>query len=184
MSQAISSSWQSFSDQISMETQLRLQLDVLPHDFDPASGQMQLNASLLETLLALDKPRRPLLVDDERNDYSGELQLISARLDLVMAMLGRVSPAVEVSRHPLRINACGALLDPALTGSGSTESPRRLLRLYFEHCPTVALDLSGTLDPGHPGFVGFDALSPAVHDGLERLVFMHHRRQIAASRGK
>lgn len=184
MSQTSGLNWQRFSDQISLETQLRLQLEVLPHDFAPASGQMQLNASLLETLLALDKPKRPLLVDDERNDYSGELQLISARLDLVMAMLGRVSPSVEASRHPLRLNACGALLDPALTGSGETELPRRLLRLYFEHCPTVALELSGTLDPAHPGFVGFDTLSPAVHDALERLVFMHHRRQIAASRGK
>jgi hypothetical protein len=85
-------------------------------------------------------------------------------------------------RMSLRFNALGAVLPwDCLPPVGQPV----LLKLHFDVCRALPLELPGTRQAGPTdgkGFVAFDGVSEPVRDEIERLVFRQHRRQVAEAR--
>jgi Atypical PilZ domain, cyclic di-GMP receptor len=139
------------------------------------------NAAALASVAALEE-RRAENADDD-SPVMQELLRLDAKLNALIDMVNRVAlPAGALPpRQALRFNAIGAVLPAALVPAGGA----LLLRLHFDACPGVPLELPARVerrfDDGG-AFVAFHALGDSVAASLERFVFRHHRRKVAGAR--
>ena len=154
----------------------------------PASGAEtaranEYNESLLKAVAVLDEP--PLYREEPSGDIEQGLSRIDAKLDFILGLLGDVLmresgfPAampVRYSAEWLRWRPGGETLPVGAELSVDLYvNPRipRPLRLFGR---VAERDDAGNVT------VYLEAMSPAVREALDRLVFRHHRRAVAQRR--
>jgi hypothetical protein len=139
------------------------------------------NTAALAAVAALEERRADSADDD--NPVMQELLRLDAKLNALIDMVNRVALPSDAlpPRQALRFNAIGAVLPSPLAPTDDA----LLLRLRFDACPSVPLELPARVerrfDDGR-AFVAFHALGDGVAASLERFVFRHHRRKVAGAR--
>jgi hypothetical protein len=177
-----------FEDALVYEDALPLSwevVDALP----PAQRLSTINAANEALLRAGEGLEEPLRSSEESHELAQEFQRLDSKLNLVLELLadwlsrqGDLPPAL-----PLRFNGQGISWK-----SPETPPPDATLRLTLYVCPSFPkpLVLYGRTvrqqdgGPDDVTLVRFLALSAGVVDGLERLVFRRHRREVAQLRGQ
>jgi len=146
------------------------------------------NASVLVAVSALMDKRSESTEDD--SPLTQEVARLDAKLNVLMEIVNRLllPQSGLPPRISVRFNAAGAVV----TGENLPPAGEPvLLKLHFDACRALPLELPGTCLAVPDGwgepvagqrFVAFEGLSEGVRDGIERLVFRQHRRQIAESR--
>lgn len=175
--------WQAFSDRVAWDAAFHATCDIVAR---PDAAALALvndrNASVLVAVSALMDRRSETAEDD--SPLIQEVARLDAKLNVLMEIVNRLLlPQTGLPpRMPLRFNAAGAVLPWAvLPPVGQTV----LLKIHFDVCRALPLELPGVRLAGPvdgKGFIGFEGLSEAVRDGIERLVFRQHRRQVAEAR--
>lgn len=177
------STWNEFEQRLACEDSWRADSQALAWPVPEAMALRlaERNGAALATVAALEERRNDSADDD--NPVMQELQRLDAKLNALIDMINRVATPADTlpPRHALRFNAVGAVLPGPLVPPGDA----LLLRLHFDACPSVPLELPARVerrfDDGR-AFVAFHALSDGVCASLERLVFRHHRRKVAGAR--
>jgi hypothetical protein len=140
------------------------------------------NASLLATVSSLDERRVDVVEDDSA--LTQDLARLDAKLNAVIELVNRLAlpTAALPPRIAVRFNAIAAELPAEKLPVAGT---RVLLRIHFDACRALPLELPGHIAPAaddHVGLVVFEGLSEAVREAIEKLAFRQHRRQIAEAR--
>jgi hypothetical protein len=161
------------------------EVEALPSEQRLASINVS-NEALIRACEGLEESHRP---SEDSPELAHELARLEAKLNLVLELLGdwlRVQGGQPETRR-VRFNAAGLeWWAPAGPESGS------LVQLTLHVCPAFprAMTLYGQVleRAGEGGetriLVSFEGLSDPVLDGLERLIFRRHRREVAQRRGK
>ncbi|WP_266171296.1 PilZ domain-containing protein [Dyella subtropica] len=177
-------SWQAFSERVDYEDRLHVDCMALsePMHEAEATALRERNLNVLTTLTAFDE-RRSDAIEDE-TPLMQELARIDSKLNVLMAVVDRLLlPEVNLpARQPIRFNAVGALLPGALLPPGAASI---LLRIHFDACRALPLELPANITAHRiddMAFVAFETVGESVGEGLERLVFRHHRRKVAGAR--
>lgn len=153
----------------------------LPLDERVAAGYAERNLSALGMLDVLDERSSDL--SDEDSPLVQDLARMDAKLTALIHILNRVlvPDALTRPRHALRFNALGALVPPALAPAGEAA----LLCIRLDGCPSFPLELPARVERRFPDgqvFLTFETHSEPLREGLERMVFRHHRRRVAVTR--
>lgn len=177
--------WQAFSDRVAWDAAFHATCDPVAR---PDAAALSLindrNANVLVAVSALMDRRSDPAEDD--SPLSQEVGRLDAKLNVLMEIVNRLllPQSGLPPRMPLRFNAAGAVLP--WHGLPPVGQPV-LLKIHFDVCRALPLELPGVRLAGPldgKGFIGFEGLSEAVRDGLERLVFRQHRRQVAEARAQ
>ncbi|HET6804158.1 MAG TPA: PilZ domain-containing protein [Frateuria sp.] len=179
----MTSAWNEFEQRLACEDSWHADSQALAWPVPEALAQRlaERNTAALASVAALEERRADNADDD--SPVMQELLRLDAKLNALIDMIGRATLSADPlpPRYPLRFNAIGAVLPAALVPSGEA----LLLRLRFDACPTVPLELPARaerrFDDGRV-FVAFHALGDGVAASLERFVFRHHRRKVAGAR--
>jgi hypothetical protein len=173
--------WQEFSGRMTYQGNLHIAvvpLDALP---DVLTGYNDRNLHVLRALASLDERR----VDngDDDNPLMQELVRMDSKINVLLEIVDRflIPAALLPAQQPVRFNALGVVVPQTLLPS----SERLLVRLHFDACRALPLELPAALDrifDDGTAFVSFCHSSEMVEDGLERFVFRHHRRKVAEAR--
>ncbi len=147
-----------------------------------APQQQQANEEILRVILSLDEHHH-VEASDENPEYAHEIQRLESKINLILELVSQVlarqlqlpeALAVRLSAHEIEWQTAAA---PAI-GSAL------LIEAYL--CPRYPrpLMLPATVKESSGARVRavFDDLGVPVQDLLEKLIFRHHRRLIAASR--
>ncbi|WP_372013714.1 PilZ domain-containing protein [Pseudoxanthomonas sp. 10H] len=164
---------------------------VLPAAFAPGPGHGQpLQAeALLRGLAQVEDLRGEDGGEEKRGELPALAQRMDAKLDLVLALLGRLvrQSAPVLPALPLRWSARGLRLtlpaDPGLaagTGGVVRLQPSEWLPDALELPATVSA--SAAVDGQFLLWLRFGLLPAALEDALERHLFRMHRREVAARR--
>ena len=175
--------WKAFSERVAWDAVFHATCDGVARPDHAALALINdRNASVLVAVSALMDRRSETAEDD--SPLTQEVARLDAKLNVLMEIVNRLllPQSGLPPRMPLRFNAAGAVLPwSVLPSVGETV----LLKIHFDVCRALPLELPGIRLPGPTdgkGFVGFEGLSEAVRDGIERLVFRQHRRQVAEAR--
>lgn len=177
------SAWEQFEQRLACEEHWHA--DGRPLDWpvpeDTLARLAERNAAALATVAALEE-RRAESADDD-NPVVQELLRLDAKLNALIDMVNRLAlpPDALPPRQALRFNAIGAVLPAALAPADGA----LLLRLRFDACPGVPLELAARVERRFDDarvFVAFHGVGDGVAASLERLVFRHHRRKVAGAR--
>lgn len=177
------SAWNEFEQRLACEGQWHADSQPLAWPLPEGLAQRlaERNTAALASVAALEERRADNAEDD--NPVMQELARLDAKLNALIDMINRVAMPADTlpPRQALRFNAIGAVLPASLAPAGDG----LLLRLHFDACPGVPLELPAHLerrfDDGST-FVAFQALGEGVAASLERFVFRHHRRKVAGAR--
>lgn len=177
--------WQAFSERVTWDAAFHATCEAASRPDAAALGLVNdRNANVLVAVSALMDRRAENNEDD--GQLSQEVARLDAKLNVLMEIVNRLllPQSALPPRVPMRFNAVGAVLPWAgLPPVGQTV----MLRLHFDACRALPLELPGVRLAGPSdgrGFIGFEGLSEAVRDGIERLVFRQHRRQVAEARAQ
>ncbi|MEL1264269.1 PilZ domain-containing protein [Pseudoxanthomonas putridarboris] len=127
---------------------------------------------------------------EDRNEATPSLQRLEAKLDLVLALLGRLARRQEdaLPIRPLRWSHRGLRLDlaqPAGVAPGTAGvvmlQPVAWLSDHIELPATVLAHVPDAKGGQHL-WLRFGALNPGLAEAMERHLFRQHRRQIAEAR--
>jgi hypothetical protein len=172
-----------FADRVSYDGLLHAACEIA---VEPEPREMALlnerNANLLTTVASLSERRADTVEEDSL--LTQELARMDAKLNAVIELVNRMAlpSAALPARIALRFNALAAELPRKnLPDPGK----RVLLRIHFDACRALPLELTGQVvhTPDRDvGLIAFEGLSEAVRDAIEKLVFRHHRRQVAEAR--
>jgi len=175
--------WKEFSERVAWDAAFHATCESVAR---PDAAALSLindrNASVLVAVSALMDRRSDTVEDD--NALTQEVARLDAKLNVLMEIVNRLllPQAGLPARIGLRFNAAGAVLP--WSGLPAVGQPV-LLKIHFDVCRALPLELPGIRAAGPAdgkGFIAFDGLTEAVRDGIERLVFRQHRRQIAEAR--
>ena len=173
------------SDAVRLEGQLPLAWGAPPEDPAALLDVMADNHVLLRALLAMDEAAGAAETEHVRD--SG-IQSLESRVDLLLLMvstalrgMGKVPPPFRciLTAHTLRWASPDAL------GVGQHFWARLYLRQRVVMplvLPGVVLEEYALQDHGYWRTLEFRGLEPAVQRDLERLIFRHHRRDVARQR--
>ncbi|MCD9045736.1 PilZ domain-containing protein [Luteimonas sp. MHLX1A] len=166
-----------FAEALSCE--LALPVSIAASD---SAGRQAQAVTLLSGLAQVEDLRK-----DDGGEEHGELPLLAqrmdAKLDLILALLGRLARQVDGmpehnlrwSRHGLRIDMAPVALEPGTTVQVRLQ-PADWLPDHLE-LPAVVLDR----DSSHV-WLQFAGLRPDLVEALDRHLFRLHRRQVAEQR--
>jgi hypothetical protein len=178
-------SWNAFSERVTWDSRFHATCETAERP-DPAALALinDRNANVLVAVSALMDRRSDTGEDD--SPLTQEVARLDAKLNVLMEIVNRLllPQSLLPPRMALRVNASGAVLP--WDGLPAVGTPV-LLKLHFDACRALPLELPGFRLAGPAdgkGFIGFDGLSEAVRDGIERLVFRQHRRQVAEARAQ
>ena len=177
----IDDSWQAFSERLACQWTLHVAVVPCQPSADALARLNERNLQVLRALASLDERR--MESGDEESPWWQEIQRVESKLDLLLDLVDRlVMPEGGLPpRQALSFNAVGAVL-PSGLWAGQAQA---LLRLHFDRCRAMPLELLARMGrqlDAQTVFVRFDGLSEMVEEGLERLVFCHHRREVAEAR--
>jgi hypothetical protein len=177
-----------FAEALAYEDELPLGWEVV-EQLPPGQRLATLNASneaLLRVREGLEEPARGT---DENQELAQEFNRLESKLNLILELMAEWlrRQGDLPSALPVRFNAWGIAWE-----AEDLPGPDTLLRMQLYICPTFPkpLVLYGRVlrqEPAESGaraVVTFMDLSPGVVDGLERLVFRRHRREVAQLRGQ
>lgn len=162
---------------------------VLPAALLPAAGpdRQAQAAALLGALAQVEDLRK-----DEPGDEHGELPLLAqrmdAKLDLILALLGRLARQADgLPERALRWSARGLRLELDTATAPSPGDPVRLRLQPADWLPDlVELPASAIAREDRDGatrvWIAFDALRADLAEAMERHLFRLHRRQVAEQR--
>lgn len=160
-------------------------VDALPSEQQMGARHVS-NDALIHACEALEEAHRP---PDDGSEVAHELIRIESKLNLVLELLGewlRTQSDVPPVRR-IRFNASG------IEWQGPDGPPAgTLVRIRFHPCRVFprALELFGEVVRSTPDEGGLRTvvkllgMSQGVADGIERLVFRRHRREVAQIRGR
>lgn len=163
---------------------------LLPAGFAPGPAPLsQAPAEALLRGLAIAEDARGEEAD-ERNELSPALQRVEAKLDLMLALLGRLASrhddalpvrALRWSRRGLRLDQPE---DARLhTGQQGTLRVQPVAWLADQlELPAKVLAVSPRGDGMQHVWLGFDTLGATLEEALDRHLFRLHRRQVAEAR--
>jgi len=144
------------------------------------------NEALLRVREGLEEPTRGT---EESQELAQEFQRLESKLNLILELMAEWlrRQGDLPSALPVRFNARGIAWE-----TEHPPAPGTLLRMRLYICPTFPkpLVLFGRVlrhegrESGTDAVAEFLELSPGVVDGLERLVFRRHRREVAQLRGQ
>jgi hypothetical protein len=175
--------WLEFSERVAWDARFHATCEAGPR---PDAAALALindrNASVLVAVSALMDRRSDTSEDD--SPLTQEVARLDAKLNVLMEIVNRLllPQSGLPPRIALRFNASGAVLPwDSLPAAGQTA----LLKIHFDACRALPLELpcirlAGPADG--KGFLGFEGLTEPVRDGIERLVFRQHRRQVAEAK--
>lgn len=171
-----------FAETLSCELELPVEVSASDH-----RGRQAQAATLLSSLAQLEDLRK-----DDGEDH-GDLPLLAqrmdAKLDLILALLGRLASRdgamaarpLRWSRHGLRIDFQDALPPLPLHAPVVLRlQPAEWLPDHLE-LPAVVLELVEMARGGRL-WLGFSDLRPDLSEAMDRHLFRLHRRQIAEQR--
>jgi hypothetical protein len=177
--------WKAFSERVAWDAAFHATCETTSRPDAAALGLINdRNASVLVAVSALMERRTDSAEDD--SPLSHEVARLDAKLNVLMEIVNRLllPQSGLPPRIPLRFNAAGAVLPWAgLPPVGQSV----MLKIHFDSCRALPLELPGMRLAGPSdgkGFIAFEGLSEAVRDGIERLVFRQHRRQVAEARAQ
>ena len=155
--------WLEFSERVAWDARFHATCEPGPRP-DPAALALlnDRNASVLVAVSALMDRRSDTSEDD--SPLTQEVARLDAQLNVLMEIVNRL-----------------LLPQSGLPPVGQTA----LLKIHFDACRALPLELPGVRLAGPTdgrGFLGFEGLTEPVRDGIERLVFRQHRRQVAEAR--
>jgi hypothetical protein len=165
---------------------------VLPAGFvaGPGAGQPLQAEALLRSLAQVEDLRGEDGGEEKRGELPQLAQRMDAKLDLVLALLGRLvrqsSPALPAL--PLRWSVRGLRLALPAAAADAAPGSDGLVRLQPSDWLPDRLELAATVEArataGDQGWLWlrFAALPPGLEDALERQLFRMHRREVAARR--
>jgi hypothetical protein len=174
---------QAFADQVSYEGLLHVSCEIAAM---PEPRELVLlnerNASLLLTLASLVDRRADGVEEDSA--LNQELARLDAKLNAVIELVNRLAlPSVDLPpRIPVRFNALAAELPRRFLPAPDS---RVMLRIHFDACRALPLELPGRVQEGSAGELGlvaYDGLAETVREAILKLVFRQHRRQVAEAR--
>jgi hypothetical protein len=160
-------------------------VETLPGEQQLAAQHVS-NEALIRACEALEETHRP---GEEPSEFAHELARIESKLNLVLELLGDWlrSHGELPPRRVVRFNAAGLEWQ-------APEGPAKgaLVQLRLHLCPAFPrpLQLHGEVLHSKAGtesvrtLVRFVGISEGVADGLERLIFRRHRREVAQIRGR
>ncbi|MDR6936616.1 PilZ domain-containing protein [Luteibacter sp. 3190] len=175
--------WKAFSDRVAWDAAFHATVESVARPDGAALALINdRNASVLVAVSALMDRRSDTAEDD--SPLTQEVARLDAKLNVLMEIVNRLllPQAGLPSRLNLRFNAIGAVMPWA--GLPPVGQPV-LLKIHFDVCRALPLELPGVRTAGPTdgkGFIVFEGLTEAVRDGIERLVFRQHRRQVAEAR--
>lgn len=175
--------WQAFSQRVAYEDNLPLAIGPRRADAMAASLVEERNGHVINMLVTLEE-RRPDIGDDG-GAIMQELARLDNRLNVLMDLVSRLlmPDSALPPRLPIKLNAFGAEIPAVLRPAGYERS--HFLTIHFDACRALPLMLPVRFEGSHAAdrvFVSFEALKPAVTEGLEKLVFRQHRRKVAEAR--
>lgn len=175
--------WKAFSDRVAWDSRFHATCEVTERP-DPAALALinDRNTNVLVAVSALMDRRSDTGEDD--SPLTQEVARLDAKLNVLMEIVNRLllPQSVLPPRIPVRVNAAGAALP--WDGLPPVGTPV-MLKLHFDVCRALPLELPGVRLAGPTdgkGFIAFEGLTESVRDGIERLVFRQHRRQVAEAR--
>lgn len=148
--------------------------------------QSEANAEFLRILAVLEERRSEHAEDSTEPVH--EFRRLESKLDLVLGMVGKILARQLDLPAPVPVRLGAASIEWQGSPAPALGEPVCIeLYLLPDHpCP---LFLDGVVESVRTAPEGsswvrvrFDPLSEAVRDGLERIIFRHHRRFIAKSR--
>lgn len=154
-------------------------LDELP-DADRLQSLNNEAVQLLSTVGSLEESHLETR-DDEDLPVSQELLRLDNKLNLLLTLVGQL-----IARDDRRPDAASIeLCRLGVVWPGPADSEIGLLDMYLPAFPATPLRLAARIvhhagDPARYWAV-FEGLDDNVHDHLDKFVFRHHRRRIAAS---
>lgn len=176
--------WSDFSQRLACEGDWLVEVEplVLSDDERVMTGYAERNLSAL-TFMDVFEERRSEPADEE-SPLEQDLARMDAKLNALIQIVNRmlVPDLGTRTRVPMRFNADGALIPPGLLAVDATTV---LLRIRFDACPSLPLELPARRQPGPvdgSAFLVFEGVTEGLREGLERLVFRHHRRRVAVAR--
>ena len=174
---------QLFADNLDCE--LVLPVAVAPSG---ARGRSAQAVSLLQGLAQIEDLRK----DDGGSEEHGDLPLLAqrmdAKLDLILALVGRLAMRADaLPEHPVRWARTGVRVD-LHDATGLTPRARALVRLqpadwlpdHLEQAATVLA--SESFDHGARAWLAFADVAPDLDEALDRHLLRLHRRQVAEQR--
>jgi len=171
-----------FADTLSCELDLPVAVTA-----SEGRGRQAQAATLLASLAQLEDLRK----DDgeEHGDLPLLAQRMDAKLDLILALLGRLASRTDAlpmrrlrwSRHGLRVDFDGA--PPSLSTRDAVVLKLQPAEWLPDHVelPAVVLD-QADLARGARLWLGFSDLRADLSEAIDRHLFRLHRRQIAEQR--
>lgn len=171
-----------FADTLSCELELPVEVAA-----SEGRGRQAQAATLLASLAQLEDLRKE--DGEEHGDLPHLAQRMDAKLDLILALLGRLASSqgamrlrpLRWSRHGVRIDYDNAL--PPLAAQEAVVlrlQPADWLPDHLE-LPAVVMDQAG-LARGGRLWLGFSDLRADLSEAMDRHLFRLHRRQIAEQR--
>ncbi|TAL72565.1 MAG: PilZ domain-containing protein [Rhodanobacter sp.] len=175
--------WDAFEQRLSSDESLHADAEPLPWPPTPERLQQLVdrNATVLTTLATLEERR--VDTGDDDDPLTQEMRRMDAKLTALVAIVNQLLAPVATlpPRCNVRFNEVGAVVPQALVPAADG----LLLRLRFDACPSLSLELPGQpvrdLGDGRV-FVSFVTQGDALGDAISRLVFRHHRRKVADAR--
>lgn len=175
--------WKAFSERVTWDARFHATVEAGERlSADALATVNDRNANVLVAVAALMDRRVDTGEDD--NALGQEVARLDAKLNVLMEIVNRLllPQASLPPRIAVRFNALGIVLPwDGLPPAGQPV----LVKLHFDVCRALPLELPGVREPGPSdgkGFVGFEGLTEPVRDEIERLVFRQHRRQVAEAR--
>jgi len=144
------------------------------------------NEDLLRTLSVLEE--FPPDLTDEHPDVVHELRRIDFKLNLVLELVSQVLARELAVPERVRASISAAGMEWHTAGQAPAVRSYVALDLYMHPRYPRALRLLARVQAVHPDAQGtrvavvFEQLSESVSDWLTRIVFVHHRRQVALAR--
>ena len=181
-----------FSDQLSFQDTLPLACEALasPPTFNDFMRFDDRNASLLKTLASEDQSRRE--PEPSLEALMQEIDRLDQKLNLITELLADLvrREVVVPAAQAFRLSSAGVSFD---LGEGQSVGQGDWVKVSLFLLPNVPrpLEFAGKVVVTDPAFVPgdwqtvvFEQVNEVVESSLDRLVFKHHRREVAMRRAE
>ena len=181
-----------FTEQLSFKVTLPLAFSRL--NGAPASGDFirfdERNASLLKTLASDEQTRRD--PEPTLEALMQEIDRLDQKLNLMTELLVDLvrREMVVPEPQPFRLSSAGVSFNGSVSSSLKEGDWAKVSLFLLPNVPRP-LEFAGRVVSSNPDFVAegwltisFEQVNEVVESGLDRLVFKHHRREVALLRAQ
>lgn len=182
-----------FSERVSFRGRMPLRWE--PLEVEPDDGQLgslnEQNLALLRAVSALEE-RHSETPDNPQHVPLPDIQRLEAKLDLLLTLVGQIRSASEIvpPSRTLELSAAGLAWWPGEDETAIQADKLGLLEISLAAYAAQPLKLPVRVlsvtewEGGRAVLATFFGINATTADALEKLVFRHHRRAIAGSRGE